>query len=305
MPRARLQALNQYRELALVVVAAVIGLTVQSPLVRVVHHQGVDIFLVILVFATAITIEPGSLRQLPTLWRRLTVALLVGVSVLPALSWTLAHLIAPGSLRQGITTMGLAPCEIASIATTAMAGGDAAMAGGILVGSTILTVSVAGLILALEAPGASIHPGHIIVNLLIVVALPLAAGLAARALLRLPAVTETIASTTSVFAVAVLVALIAAEVHFSLHYLPVLAAILLFVLASAILGRLLALGARPSVMKAFLLTTSMRDFAIAAGVASAAFGAPAAAPLGLYGIIVLIWGTGAAGLLRKRSSVAT
>jgi predicted Na+-dependent transporter len=305
MPRAHLQALNQYRELALVVVAAVIGLTVQSPLAWVVHHQGVDIFLAILVFATAITIEPESLRRLPAVWRHLAAALLVGVTILPALSWAVAHLVAAGSLRDGITTMGLAPCEIASIATTAMASGDIAFAGGILIGSTILTVSVAGPILALEVPGVSIHPGHIIVNLLIVVALPLAAGIAARAFLRLPAATESVASTTSVLAVAVLVALIAAEVHLSLHYLPVLAAIVLFVLASALVGRLLGRAGGPSVMKALLLTTSMRDFAIAAGVATAAFGAPAAAPLGLYGIIVLIWGTGAAGYLRKRTSVAT
>ena len=38
---------------------------------------------------------------------------------------------------------------------------------------------------------------------------------------------------------------------------------------------------------ALLLTTSMRDFAIAADLAAAAFG-PAAAPLGLYGILVVI-----------------
>jgi len=41
-------------------------------------------------------------------------------------------------------------------------------------------------------------------------------------------------------------------------------------------------------------------FAIAAGLATAAFGASAAAPLGLYGVLVLLWGTGAAGWLRKR-----
>jgi predicted Na+-dependent transporter len=49
-----------------------------------------------------------------------------------------------------------------------------------------------------------------------------------------------------------------------------------------------------------LLTTSMRDFAIAADLAIAAFGPAAAAPLGLYGIVVLIWGTAAAGVLRQR-----
>jgi hypothetical protein len=51
-----------------------------------------------------------------------------------------------------------------------------------------------------------------------------------------------------------------------------------------------------------LLTTSMRDFAIAAGLVTAAFGPAASAPLGLYGILVLVWGTAAAGFLRKRAA---
>jgi hypothetical protein len=47
----------------------------------------------------------------------------------------------------------------------------------------------------------------------------------------------------------------------------------------------------------------MRDFAIAAGLAAAAFGPAAAAPLGLYGILVLVWGTAAAGALRRRDAI--
>ena len=45
----------------------------------------------------------------------------------------------------------------------------------------------------------------------------------------------------------------------------------------------------------------MRDFAIAAGLAAAAFGPAAAAPLGLYAgrVAVLVWGTAVAGVLRN------
>ncbi|MGH3252264.1 MAG: hypothetical protein ACRDOI_39475, partial [Trebonia sp.] len=60
-----------------------------------------------------------------------------------------------------------------------------------------------------------------------------------------------------------------------------------------------ARSARPT-GSALLLTTSMRDFAIAAALAAAAFGPQAAAPLGLYGIAVLIGGTAVAAILRKR-----
>lgn len=46
---------------------------------------------------------------------------------------------------------------------------------------------------------------------------------------------------------------------------------------------------------------SMRDFAVAAAIATVAFGPRAAAGLGLYGVIVLVWGTGIAGLDGRRS----
>ena len=48
-----------------------------------------------------------------------------------------------------------------------------------------------------------------------------------------------------------------------------------------------------------LLSISMRDFGVGAGIAAAAFGPEAAAPLGLYGIMVIIWGTGVASRARR------
>jgi predicted Na+-dependent transporter len=251
-----------------------------------------------------------------------------------------------GPLRDGVLTVGLAPCEIASVATTAMAGGEAAVAAGLLIGSTVAAVAVAGPILALEAGHAGFSPGGVISNLVLVVALPLAVGIALRASappaagvraerspraltppaagvraersptrisLRawLPATTralatpraQRIASHVALAAVAALVALIAAEVHFSAGYAAVAAALVVFLLASVVVGRLLGLRAPRPVAAALLLTTSMRDFAIAAGLAAAAFGPAAAAPLGLYGILVLVWGTAAAGALRRRAAV--
>ena len=296
------QALSDYRELAIVAAAAALGLTVQDPLAWVVHHQGIDVFLVILVFFTALTIEPDTLRDLPAAWRRLSVALLAGITVLPALSWSVAHLVTAGHLRDGVTAIGLAPCEIASIATTAMAGGDVALAGGLLLGSTVLTVVLAGPILAAEASGIALDPWHILVNLLCIVAVPLGAGVAARSALAPPRRVIETASTVSTLSVAVLVALVAAEVHFARSYVAVLVAVVAFVVASAAVGLLVGRGGPRRDREALLLTLSMRDFAIAAGLATAAFGPHAAAPLGLYGIVVLVWGTGAAGFVRARNT---
>jgi hypothetical protein len=58
----------------------------------------------------------------------------------------------------------------------------------------------------------------------------------------------------------------------------------LFMAGSTLLGAVIARGAPRSLVTGLLLTTSMRDFAIAAGIATAAFGPTSAAPLGLYGV---------------------
>jgi predicted Na+-dependent transporter len=289
-----------YPELLAVLAAAVLGLSLQPPLAWAANHQGINILLAVLVFATAVTIEPAALRRLSSAWQPLLAALAVGITVLPALSWAVSQIVAAGPLRDGIMTIGLAPCEIASVATTAMAAGEAALSAGILIGSTMITVAAAGPILALEAGHAAVHPGRIIASLALIVALPLAAGIALRARTTLTARTERAATTTAVAAVAALVALIAAEVHLSARYLVVALALLLFLAGSALTGWLLGIGTRRPAAIAVLLTTSMRDFAIAAGLAAAAFGTTAAAPLGLYGILVLVWGTAVAGFLRKR-----
>lgn len=291
--------LAAYPELAAVLAAAVLGLSVRPPLAWLTGHEGITILLAILVFATAVSVDPAALRRLGRGWRPLLATLAAGATALPALSWAVARIIPPGPLRDGVMTTGLAPCEIASVATTALAGGEAALAVGVLIGSTAVTVAAAGPVLVLEAGRAAVRPVQVIASLALIVALPLAAGIVLRARAGLPARAERAAGKTAVAAVAALVALIAAEVHLSAAYLPVVLALLAFLAGSALIGWLLGIRARRPAAVAVLLTASMRDFAIAAGLAAAAFGPAAAAPLGLYGILVLVWGTAAAGVSRQ------
>ena len=159
--RARM-VLARYPELTAVLIAAIGGLSVQRPLGWLAARQGINVLLAVLVFATAVTIEPAALRRLAAAWRSLLAALVVGVTVLPALSWAVSRMVAAGSLRDGVLTVGLAPCEIASVATTAMAGGEAALAAGVLIGSTLATVLVAAPILTLEAGRANFSPAGVI-----------------------------------------------------------------------------------------------------------------------------------------------
>jgi len=132
------------------------------------------------------------------------------------------------------------------------------------------------------------------------VALPLAVGLAVGAARPLQDRARRAALTVATVSVAALVALVAGEVHFTLGYLAVAGALLLFLSGSVTVGRLIGRTSPAPAASSVLLTTSMRDFAIAAGLATAAFGTAAAAPLGLYGVLVLLWGTGAAGWLRRQ-----
>jgi BASS family bile acid:Na+ symporter len=302
--------LAAYPELAAVLAAAAAGLGARRPLGWLTAHQGINALLVILVLATAVTIDPAALRRLTRTWRHIALAILVGVTVLPALSWAVAQLVPAGPLRDGVLVVGLAPCEIASVATTALAGGEAAVAAGVLIGSTLATVLLAAPILALEAGRANFSPAGVIANLAVVVALPLAAGIALRCLIPVTARVlatdgaQRAASRTAIAAVAALVALVAAEVRLSASYDAVAAALALFLAGSAVAGRLLGARSSRPAGAALLLTTSMRDFAIAAALAAAAFGPAAAAPLGLYGVAVLIWGTAAAGFLRARAGLA-
>ena len=252
--------------------------------------------------------RPGALRRLAQAWRRV------------ARRGPRRHHRAPravlggrapgaaGPLRDGVLVAGLAPCEIASVATTALAGGEAAVAAGVLIGSTLATVTLAAPILTLEAGRASFSPSGVIANLAVVVALPLAAGIAARCLDPghgpLPGDRPR------------------ADGRLSHRHRrgrrpgrpgrrrgpPVCFVRRRRRRAGPVPRRQRRRrprprrAVRPAGGAALLLTTSMRDFAIAAALAAAAFGPRAAAPLGLYGVFVLVWGTGAAGFLRARAS---
>jgi ACR3 family arsenite efflux pump ArsB len=70
----------------------------------------------------------------------------------------------------------------------------------------------------------------------------------------------------------------------------VAAALLAYLAGAAVLGWLLALGMPSQRRTAVILPTAMRDFAVAAGIAASAFGIAAAAPLGIYGVMVLVFG---------------
>lgn len=264
-------------------------------------RQGINLLLAVLVFATATTVSIRPLGRVRGNWSQLAAALAIGAVALPALSWLAARLVAAGSLRNGVMAIGLAPCETASVAMTGLAGGDVPLAAEMLVGSTAISVVAAGPILSLEAPGAHVHAGHILLNLVLVVAVPLTAGMAVRATAGATDRREAIASRTATGALVGLVALVAAQTPLGLAYLAVLPAIVVIVIVSAAIGTALARTTTTAAGTPLLLAMSVRDFAIAAALATSAFGPAAASPLGLYGVVVIVWGTAVAGRVRARN----
>jgi len=94
----------------------------------------------------------------------------------------------------------------------------------------------------------------------------------------------------AILAVVVLVWLVSGQVRLSAAYAALAGALVALIVASAAIGLLLAWRLDPPARTAVVLTVSMRDFAVASGIAAAAFGPATAAPLGIYGVLVMAWG---------------
>ena len=290
--------------LPLVILAAAAGVARPAPGRAVSAHRGIDVALAVLVFATGLSLRLADLAAVRTAWRRLLVVLVTSTAVLPALAWAASQLITDPVLRSGMQAVGVAPAEVATVALCVLAGGEAAVCAVILAASTLVTVLAAGPILSVLGTSAAVSAGGLLTTLALIIALPLAAGLALRASWSPGPGTDAVVRIVTVAALLVLLWQVASQIRLDAGYLRVIAALLAYIAASAVLGGLLSvrLGRRRGV--AVLLPVAMRDFAVAAGIAAAAFGPAAAAPLGAYGVLVLLAGSAVTQLTRHAESLA-
>jgi predicted Na+-dependent transporter len=311
----RSRALLERMLLALVVAAAILGWAVPGPARSLDRHQAINAVLAVLVFASATTVPAGVAGRLRALAPRLSVVVITTAVTLPAAAFALSRLVGAGPLRDGVLAAGVAPAEVASVAITGIAGGEAAVAAVLLVASTLICVAAAGPILS-AAGGAGVPAGHVLATLAVVVGLPLLAGLLLR---RLTATSGRAVAAGSrigdglaaggragdgfqalaIAAVIILVWLVSGQVRLSAAYAALVAVLVALIVTSAAIGLLLARGLPRPARIAVLLSVSMRDFAVASGIAVAAFGPAAAAPLGIYGVLVMAWGALAARLAAR------
>jgi BASS family bile acid:Na+ symporter len=245
----------------------------------------------VLVFATGLSLRLADLAAVRTAWRRVALALAVSTAALPALAWAASRLIGDPVLRAGMLTVGVAPAEVATVALCVIAGGEAAVSAVILAASTLVAVLAAGPVLALAGAAATVPAASLLGTLALVVALPLAAGIGLRAAWAPGARASAVVRIGTIAALLVLLWQVASQIRLDAGYLQVSAALAAFLAGSALLGGLLSVRLPAGRAVAVLLPVGLRDFAVAAGIAATAFGPAAAAPLGVYGVFVLVTGS--------------
>lgn len=261
-----------------------------------------DLLLGALVLFTAMLIEP---RRLLGLRRQAASIVVVSVGtllVLTLVAWLIGRAFS-GDARDGILSLGLASTEVASVGLISLAGGDSVLALGVLTASLIAAAVLGPLLAGVLATGS----GHVSsVSLLgrfsLVVLAPLAAGLTIRGLR--PTLERREGSLNGLSALTVCVLLYAAlSGAADGHQLAqaVLGSVL-FMLAAGIVALALTRVTRSLDTSAVALTGWLRDFAVAAALASQAFGSASAGVAGIYGALMLLAGAITATILRRRTT---
>jgi bile acid:Na+ symporter, BASS family len=281
----------------LALLAAVLGLVAPSATLA----ARSDLLLALLVLATALGISFADLARLRDHVRGVVVLSLLPLPLLAGAAWLLGQAFAP-PIRDGLLAVGLSSAEVASVGLVALAGADATIALGVVTGSLVLAALVGPLAIGwLSGSAVHVSSAHLLVRFALVVLVPLLVGVAARsrsALARRLASVDGEREGVAALTVAVLVYAALSGTH-GAHHLG--AALLASVAFLAVCGCLAALWRRVDARRASAIpgafTIGMRDFAVAAALATQAFGTAAGAVPGVYGVVMLVAAAVTAGRL--------
>jgi predicted Na+-dependent transporter len=276
--------------LPLVLVFAGLGVALPAPGRHLDAGGAILITLAVLVFCTGSSVTFADFKGLRTASRWMALVLAATTIVLPVLAWLASRLVTGPALQGGVMAAGVAPVEVASVALTGLASGEVVVAAGLLIASTLLTVLLAGPILMLLGAHSATSQAGLLATLALVVALPLIAGCGMRTIDPFRGRERSLIEIVGMASLLVLLWEIASELRLHASDVLVAVALLAYLAAAGVLGWLLALRTPAPRRTTVILTTAMRDFAVAAGIAASAFGTAAAAPLGIYGVMVLVFG---------------
>jgi len=278
--------------LPLALVAAALALVAPSDALA----DNSDLLLAALVLVTALAIPSSQLIALRERKAALAGLVLLPFCCLAPLAWVISRLFG-GSVQDGVLALGVASTEVAAVGLVALAGGSTVLALGAVTGSLVLSALAGPAVLAaLAGAGADVDALELILRFSLVVLLPLAAGLGVRALIpRLESADDSLVGLSAIVVVVlVYAAMSGAEGDDALASAAL--ASLLFLVASAVpvLAWLRLSGAKLRLTGALVI--ELRDFAVAAALATQAFGSAAATVAGVYGVLMLLLGAAAAQL---------
>jgi len=229
------------RLVPLVVGVAALGVAFPTGGRYVTGVHGIPVTIAVLVATTGVALTTGQLRASRTATARLLGVLVITSVALPALAWGASQLTDPGPLRQGVLAAGVAPAEVASVALVDLGGGEAALTAALLIGSTLVTVLAAGPILSILGSAATVSSTTLLIKLLLVVALPLTAGITTRHALRPNAAVLSASTAPGTLALLTLLWQVASQITLKPSYVSLTLAVLVFLVASAGLGWLLTI----------------------------------------------------------------
>jgi BASS family bile acid:Na+ symporter len=279
----------------LALLAAALGLLLPSPTLA--AHS--DLLLALLVLATALGISFADLARLREHVRAVLILSLLPLPVLVGAAWLLGQAFTP-LVRDGLLAVGLSSAEVASVGLVALAGADATIALGVVTGSLVLAALVGPVAIGwLSASSVHVGSGHLLARFALVVLVPLLVGVAARsrpALAKRLAAADAEREGLAALTVAVLVYAALSGTHGAHHLGAALLASVAFLIVCVCLAALWQrLDARRTSAIAGAFTIAMRDFAVAAALATQAFGTGAGAVPGVYGVVMLVAAAIAAG----------
>jgi BASS family bile acid:Na+ symporter len=265
-----------------------------------------DTLLGLLVLATALGISVTELAGLRDHWREVAVLSVAPLVVLAGASWVLSQAFT-GGVRDGLLATGLASSEVASVGLVALAGADATIALGVVTGSLVASALLGPVVIGwLGGAGAHANGLALLGRFALVVIAPLAVGVALRTL---PAVGTRVAAKDPqregvcalVVALLVYAALSGASGGSHLASAALASAAFLAVSAALAAGwHAWARRRRGATALPGAFTIAMRDFAVAAALATQAYGTRAGTVPGVYGVLMLVGGSAVAARMRSR-----
>jgi BASS family bile acid:Na+ symporter len=279
----------------LALLAAALGLVIPSSALA--AHS--EMLLALLVLATALGISFAELARLREHVRAVVVLSVLPLPILVGAAWLLGRPFAP-LVSDGLLAVGLSSAEVVSVGLVALAGADATIALGVVIASLVLAALIGPVAIGwLSASTVHVSSGYLLARFALVVIVPLVVGVAVRSraafavrLAARDAEREGVAALT----VAVLVYAALSGTHGAHHLGAALLASVAFLIVCACVAQLWRQvdGDRTSAIPG-AFTIAMRDFAVAATLATQAFGTAAGAVPGVYGVVMLVAAAVAAG----------